>query len=300
MKLVPYQISTGLQVIGSPSTGRIAEMRVSYSLSFETYKKLQPPFEAIEPLGRGLFFALYLVTIEVGVGFTMLTVQLYALLSDLPAPEPGWLASLEIFGFGAALLAGVWGFRKLSARRAVREHGEFLRDSYDRLHCRDRRFVETTKDGVVFGCDCKTEAETWAHVRSWWEMDGEFLLSTRRNTVSIPKEAFVTEGERTEFRATLSGYAGKDALSEIAKFFANRGDRKRARWLLFMGGGWVRSGALILWAGCVAVFILMALPFFGSNDAWSVPSVIGACGFTLGAAFLLDPMGRGLKAGKFR
>jgi len=85
-------------------------MRVSYSLSFETYKKLQPPFEAIEPLGRGLFFALYLVTIELGVGFTMLTVQLYAALSDSPTPEPGWLASLGIFGFGAALLAGVWGF----------------------------------------------------------------------------------------------------------------------------------------------------------------------------------------------
>jgi len=275
-------------------------MRVSYSLSFETYKKLQPPFEAIEPLGRGLFFALYLVTIELGVGFTMLTVQVYAALSDLPAPEPGWLASLEIFGFGAALLAGVWGFRKLSTRRAIREHGEFLRDSYGRLHCRDRRFVETTKDGVVFGCDCKTEAETWEDVGSWCETDGEFVLSTRRNTVSIPKGAFVTEGERTEFRATLSDHAGKDALSEVAKFFANRRDWKRARWLLFVRGGWFRLGALFLWAGCVTVFILMALPFFGSNDAWSVPSLIGSCGFTLAAAFLLDPLGKDLKDEIFR
>ena len=190
-------------------------------------------------------------------------------------------------------------FRKLSARRTVREHGEFLRDSYGRLHCRDRRFVETTEDGVVFGCDCKTEAETWADVGSWWEMDGEFLLFTRRNTVGIPKGAFGTEGERTEFRATLSGHAGKDALSQIAKFFASRGDWKRARWLLFMKEGWIRCGALLLWAGCMTVFILMALPFFGSNDAWSAPSLIGACGFTLAAVSLLDPLGRGLKAGKF-
>lgn len=276
--------------------GRIATMRVSYSLSSETYKKLQPPFKAIEPLSRGLFFALYLVTIAMGVGFTMLTVQLDAVLSDLPPPEPGWLPSLEIFGFGAALLAGVWGFRKLSERRAVQEHGEFLRDSYGRLHCRDRRFVETTKDGVVFGCDCATDPETWADVISWWEMDEEFVVSTRRNIVSIPKGAFVTEGERTEFRATLSDHVGKDTLSQIAKLFANRGDWKRAKWLMFMGRGWVRPAALFLWAACVTVFILMALPFFGSNDAWSAPSLIGASGFTLGAAFLFDPLGRGLKA----
>jgi hypothetical protein len=29
-------------------------MRVSYALSFEAYNKLQPPFEAIEPVGRGM------------------------------------------------------------------------------------------------------------------------------------------------------------------------------------------------------------------------------------------------------
>jgi integrase len=57
-------------------------MRVSYLLSFETYKKLQPPFEAIEPVGRGLFFFLYLVTIEV-VGVAMLSGQLRGSLARI-------------------------------------------------------------------------------------------------------------------------------------------------------------------------------------------------------------------------
>lgn len=269
-------------------------MRVSYLLSFETYKKLQPPFEAIEPVGRVLFFFIYLVTIEVGVGVTMLSGQLYSLLRHLPAPEPGWFASVEILGFGASLLAGVWVFRKLSAHRAVREHDEFLRESYARLHCRDRRFVETTEESLVFGCDCKTDADTWTDVLSWGEVDGEFVLWTRRNITSIPKDAFVTEGERTLFRTTLSEHVAgnKVALSRSVEFFANRRDWQRAKWLLFRRGGWVRSGGLLLWAACVTVFILIALPFFGGKDAWSAPSLIGACGFTLAAAFLLDPLRR--------
>jgi len=277
------------------ATGSIAAMRISYLLSFETYKKLQPPFEAIEPVGRGLFFFLYLMTIEVGVGVAMLSGQLYSLLRRLPAPEPGWFASVEIFGFGASLFAGVWVFRKLSARRAVREQGEFFRESYARLHCRDRRFVETTQEGLVFGCDCKTEADTWADVLSWGEMDGDFVLWTRRNITSIPREAFLTEGERTQFQATLSEHVGgiSVAVSRSVEFCANRGDWRRAKWLMFRRGGWVRSGGLLLWALCVAVFILIALPFFGANDVWSAPGLIGACAFTLAAAFLLDPLRRG-------
>jgi hypothetical protein len=56
----------------------------------------------------------------------------------------------------------------------------------------------------------------------------------------VPKGGdFVTEGERAEFRATLSDHAGKDALSE--KFFANRRDWKRARRLLFVRGDWVSA-----------------------------------------------------------
>ena len=250
-------------------------------------------------MGRGLLLFLYLVTIETGVGASMLSGQLYALLSGLPAPEPGWLASVETFGFGASVIAGVWVFRKLSTRRAVREQGEFLRESYARLHCRDHRFVEATQEGLVFGCDCKTETDSWS-VLSWWEMNDDFVLCTPRNTARIPKDAFVTEGERTEFRATLSARVPGLALSQIMGFLANRSNWRRLKWVLFRGGGWVRSSMLLLWAGCVTVFIMLALPFFGSNDAWSVPSLIGACGFTLAATSLLDPLRGGFKAQEFR
>ena len=170
-------------------------MRVAYSLSFERYNKLQPPFEAIAPAGRGLFFFLYFVTIVVGVGVAMLSGQLYSLLRHSPAPSPGWFGSAEIFGFGVILLTGVWASRKLSARQANKEHHDFLRESYTRLHCQDRRFVETTEEGIVFGCDCKTSADRWLDVLSWGEARGDFVVWSRRNLVNIPKEAFDSEGE---------------------------------------------------------------------------------------------------------
>jgi hypothetical protein len=269
-------------------------MRVVYSLSFESYNKLQPPFEAIGPIGRGLFFFLYFVTIVVGVGVAMLSGQLYSLLRHLPASAPGWLGSAEVFGFGVILLAGVWVFRKLSARQANKEHHDFLRESYARLHCQDRRFVETTEEGIVFGCDCKTSADRWADVLSWSELEDDFVVWSRRNLVSIPKEAFDSEGERTLFRRTLSECAGatRVALSRSVEFCANRGDWRRAKWLLFKRGSWVRSSVLLLCAIGGASFILFALPFFGASNGWSAPNLIGACGFTFGAVFLLDPLRR--------
>jgi hypothetical protein len=272
-------------------------MRVLYSLSFETYTKLQPPFEAIEPMGRGLFFFLYFVTIEMGTGVALLSGQLYSLLRKSQPPEPGWIASAGIFGLGASLLLVVWVFRKLSARRVVKQQKQFLQENYARLHCRDRRFVETTEEGLVFGCDCKTETDKWADVFSWGETDGDFVLWTRRNLANIPKGAFATEGERTHFRTTLSECVGetKVALSRSVEFCTNRGDWQRAQWLLFKRGGWIRSGGLLVWAAIVAILILSALPLFGASRAWSVPNLIGAFGFTLGAASLLDPFRRGLK-----
>ncbi len=210
-------------------------MRVAYSLSFERYNKLQPPFEAIAPVGRGLFFFLYFVTIVVGVGVAMLSGQLYSLLRHSPAPSPGWFGSAEIFGFGVILLTGVWASRKLSARQANKEHHDFLRESYTRLHCQDRRFVETTEEGIVFGCDCKTSADRWLDVLSWGGSRATSwcgvagILSTFRRKPSIRK------AKRTQFRRTLSECVGASRveLSRSVEFCATRRDWQHAKWLLF-------------------------------------------------------------------
>jgi|GEM_PF-6512234 hypothetical protein len=273
-------------------------MRVSYSLSLETYKKLQQPFEAIEPVRGGLFFFLYLVTIEAGIGVAMLSGQFYSLLNH--SRGPGWLPSIEVFGLGASLLAGVWVFRRLSVRRAAKDQGEFLSESYARLHCRDQRFVEATEEGLAFGCNCDKKVDNWSDVLGWAESQSDFVLWTRRNVASIPKEAFATEGERTQFRTTLLEHAngGSDLLNRSVEFCANQKDWQHAKWLLFKRGGWVHSGRLLLLAVCVTIFILMGLSLIDPDDMWSPPSVIGALGLSLAAAFLLDPLRRSLQGPK--
>lgn len=269
-------------------------MRVVYSLSRQAYEKLQPPFQPIGPVDRGLFFFLYLVVIEVGVGLAMLSQDLYSLVRKSATPD--WVMSAEIFGVGTFLLLGVWGARKLSARQSTKEHFEFLGDTYSRLHCRDRRFVETNEDGLTFGCDCGTQLDKWPGFLGASETDREFMLWTQRNFAIIPKDAFGTEAERTQFRAILSEHveSGAVALSRSVEFCANSRDWRRANWLLFKRGGWMRSGRLLIGAFCLTIIIAFVVGVFRPDEAWSVPSVAGALVFSLACAYFLNPLRHGI------
>jgi hypothetical protein len=275
-------------------------MRVTYSLSYESYLNLQPPFRANGPVGSGMFYVLYFAALVTGAGVALLCGQAFAAVGGTQDAAPGWSTSAAVFAVGAFALASAWGVRKLSARSAAKENAEFLRESYGRLHCRDQRFIETTKEGVIFGCGCDSQTDAWSQLFCWAETDRDFTLWTRRNLASIPKEAFGREAERTEFRATLAERAGESQMemSRAVEFTVNAEDEWHAKLLLFRQAGWKRKGLLTLLAIFLGSAIVFHLPFVGAGEAWTVPHVVGAFGAMLGAAFWLDHLRRGWSVDK--
>jgi hypothetical protein len=258
-------------------------VRVFYSVSYQAFAGAQPPFRAIEPMGYGLRFFTYITTICAGVGFVLLSPHLFFFLGR-STTKTSLSQGLEVFGGSAFLLLGVWYARTYSARDARRQQEEFLRDSYSRLHCRDERFVETTDDGLLLGCNCESVLRPWAIFAGVGETDGGFALFTNFEVVTIPKAAFHSGGEQTEFRAILAQRLNenKSATARAVEFACNQQDWRNAAWLQFKMGGWIRVAALTLFAFLVAGYSLFQVPYFDVNaQELSPPLIAGACIYAL-------------------
>jgi YcxB-like protein len=258
-------------------------MRVTYSLSYETFVGLQPPFKAIEPIGRGLSFFIHFAIVLTGVGFVLFTssLSLFSFLDSSSLSGPVLLKAIEVSSVGALALAVVWSVRKVSARRARSEQEVFLRDSFNRLHCRHQRFVETSEDDLRFGCPCKTQLRPWSQFMTLAETDKGFVLCTRAEALVIPKDAFASEGERTEFRAVLTQRLthGKSLAARAIDVTCNREDWRDAQRLQFKLGGWVRSVGFAMLALVDAALILFFVPFFDESGRVSPPQIAGAVCF---------------------
>jgi hypothetical protein len=263
----------------------IAPMRVSYSISQDTFVGLQPPFLAIEPLGRALFFFLFLhfVTIFTGVGFVLVFVHIAYFLGQSPPPSSSLTNATMLFGLGVVVLAGVWVAREIIVRNSRKQREQFLRDRYSSLHCRDDRFVETTEDGLLFGCGCKTDSIPWSHFTTLAETNGAFVLFTRAEVLVVPKGAFASEAARTEFRVILSERLSHDRslTARAIEFACTRKDWHNAQWLQFKAGGWIRLAGLAALAALEGAMILFFVPLFDAGARWSGPFVAGACLFAL-------------------
>jgi hypothetical protein len=258
-------------------------MRVSYSISYDTFVALQPPFRTNEPLGRSLFFFIYIATICSGVGFVLLSLHIFFLLGQSPPPGTSLLRAIEIFGFSVLSMLGAWSARWISSRQSRNQHVAFLRDSYARLHCREQRFVETTDDGLLIGCDCGTVTRPWAQLWTLAETDRVFVLCTSAEVLAIPKTSFSSGGDQTEFRAILSQRLSqnKSVTARAVEFACNPGDWRSASWLQFKVGGSLRAAGFMVLALVMGTFILLFVPFFDPDVRMSRPLVVGACIFVL-------------------
>jgi hypothetical protein len=258
-------------------------MRASYSISQDTFVGLQPPFLAIEPLGRGLFFFLHFVTIFTGVGFVLVFAHVAFLMWQSPPPSTSLIDATVVFGLGLLVLMGVWVARKLLIRSSQNQHEQFLRDSYTRLHCREDRFVETTEDGLEYGCACKTSSVPWPKFTMLAESNGAFVLFIGAEVLVVPKGAFPSEADRTEFRAILSQRLSHDRslTARAIEFVCDQKDWRNARWLQFKRGGWIGMARLTGLAALESVMPLFFIPFFDVRSPWSGPFVAGAGFFGL-------------------
>src|SRR4029077_7796716 len=140
-----------------------------------------------------------------------------------------------IVGLSAASILGVWIASRISVRQTRRQHEDFLEDGYAHLHCRNERFVESTEEGLLFGCNCDQVLRSWSQFMASIETDKSFVLYTNFEVLDIPKAAFSGGGEQTEFRALLSQRLTqeKSLTARAIEFSSNAQDWRHASWLLF-------------------------------------------------------------------
>lgn len=254
-------------------------MKITYGISLPEFRTLQPV--ARPHAGRTAFvlisslLCLSLVIPSAGVVLQQ--------LGQGQQPPGGVLATMAA-GLALGALAYLLDRRSLRRWRAQRERG--LLAAYDRIHCRDSRTIEATSESLALSCKCGLVARPWTELTGFTETHSFLIPITRSESFPIPKSAFASEGELTEFRRLILDKLHTDRPFNACpiEFAHTRADFWRAKWLhVRKGGGWRRvlkiALAIILFVYAVAFTISRALS--GQLPAWLVPVTLGAFAFFL-------------------
>lgn len=254
-------------------------MKITYGISLPEFRTLQPP--ARSHSGRtasALLVALICVSLIVpGVGIVLQQ------LSQGQRPAAAALASMGL-GLLLCLLASWLDRRSLRRMRVRREQA--LLAAYERIHCRDSRTVEATAESVAVSCKCGLVARPWSELTGFTETPSFLIPLTRNESFPIPKSAFSSEGEVTEFRRLILDKLHTDRPFNACpvEFAHTRADLWRAKWLhVRKGGGWRRvlKIGLALAAFLCAMVASIAGAHAGQSPAWLVPVALGTFVFFL-------------------
>ena len=241
----------------------IEVVKVVYSLSFEDYQSLQPPFRLQAGKNPGFRIMLGVCVIFAAFGLLVAT-QGLGLVHAFPGVESGeFSVGLLIIALSVAgALAGYF-LDKRSVRRALAKYGANIRIGYSRLHCPDQRTFEADADGFVTTCRCGSVRRPWSELTRYSENDRFFLLGTSRDTQIVPKAAFDSPGRVTELRKIVLEKITieRPFAAPAIEFAYTKDDFQRAQFLhVWKGGGWR------IW---LRVSVLLTLCIFGLAGIWS-------------------------------
>ena len=216
-------------------------MRIPFAISRETYLAIQPPLQTRGPRSRSFVFVTRLAILAIAVGVVLLVHHLLGTGGTARASESDYAVALLLMAAGGAVLGISWGLPKLQERGVLRQHQEILSERYSKLHCPNDRYLETSDDGFVFGCNCKRTEYSWAQLVSVMESAQAFIIRTKDAVEVVPKPAFAGESAVTEFRQLLLNHMNRpDAMKARAVDVQyTPGDLRWANWLhVRRGGGW--------------------------------------------------------------
>lgn len=254
-------------------------MKITYGISLPEFRTLQP---AARPHAGRTAFALITGLLCLSLVIPSAGVVLQQLAQGQQPPE-GVLATLAA-GLALGVLAYLLDRRSLRRWRAQRERD--LLAAYDRIHCRDSRTIEATSETLALSCKCGLVARPWTELTGFTETQSFLIPITRSESFPIPKSAFASEGELTEFRRLILDKLHTDRPFNACpiEFAHTRADFWRAKWLhVRRGGGWRRvlkiAFAIVLFVYAIVFTISGALS--GQLPAWLVPVTLGAFAFFL-------------------
>lgn len=226
-------------------------MKLTYSIAFEDFKALQPPFttRAGSNLGfKGALVACGLISI-LGV---------FLLIEGAGLP-----VGMFLIGLGIVAAAAAYFYEQHSVHGKAKEHDKKLDRAFQQIHCPDQRVFEANENGFTTNCKCGTVTRPWSELTSISENKTHFAFNTKAGGQLLPKSAFPTEAEITEFRALISGKLNQDKPATAPHFdFALRAeDHRAAYWLHALKGGG--------WRGLLKVLVVYACIIYGAFVFWN-------------------------------
>jgi YcxB-like protein len=225
-------------------------VKLTYAIKIDDFRVLRPPFRlrAGSNAGfKGVLVACGLIAL-LGV-FTL-------------AQGMGVLVGGFLIGLGAVSATVAYFYEQRSVRTKREAHEKSISEAFRQIHCRDQRVFAVDENGFTVSCGCSTVTRPWSGLASFSESDTHFAFGTNAGGQILPKSAFSSEAQITEFRAFVSGKLNQDksVASPHIDFTCTPVDYRAACWLhILKGGGWRHLGktlatsAFATW-GCIAIW----------------------------------------------
>ena len=216
-------------------------MRLSYSIHFEDFKALQRPFTL--RVGNNAGFKGAMVAC-----FLIAMLGVFCLIQGFGLPVGAFLIGLGVVAAGLAYL-----YEKRTVAARARKYEQGLESGYQGIHCRDQRTLEVDQNGLTMGCACQTVNRPWSELTSFSENASHFAFGTKMGMQLLPKSAFASSADITEFRALISDRLNKAKLVTSPHFdvMFTSSDYRSARFVhLMKGGGWRPLASAIVTSAC--------------------------------------------------
>jgi hypothetical protein len=226
-------------------------MKLTYAVIFDDFKTLQLPFTT--SAGNNAGFKGVLVACSL---ISLLGAFLLIKGAGLPV-------GLFLIGLGIVAATSAYFYEQRSASSKEMEHNKKLELAFQQIHCRDQRMFEANENGFTTSCRCGTVTRPWSELTSFSENKTHFALATKVGGQILPKSAFSTEAEITEFRALVSGRLLHDKPMTAPHFDFALGsqDRREAYWLHTLKGGG--------WRGLLKALAIYACLMYGTFVLWN-------------------------------
>jgi hypothetical protein len=242
-------------------------LKLTFAIAADDFWSLQTPFAVRSGRNPGFKVAMTFCLLIAGLGF-------YCMISGAGFVLGGFLLGLSGV---CAVLANF--LEKRSVRNSQAKYQKTIALAYQNLHCRDERSFETADNGFTSTCQCGMVTRPWQELLRFTETKRVFVLGTRTDTQIIPKSAFGSEGEVTEFRALLSEKLNSDKplTSRPIDFAYTKQDFRDAYLLnILKGGAWRKlSWALLVYFSIAYLCFVVWKNLSPHNDVPILAAIVG-------------------------
>jgi len=216
----------------------------------------------------------------------LITLKALDIVDYRAVPEGTIAAGLGTIFFGMAVIVFcVWHERRTDASMRQKYESQ-LKAKFKGLHCSNNRTIECSPAALQISCGCGSTSRPWTEVSAFTEGPLFFQINTRQETHLIPKRAFASESERTEFRALVGEHVHvAPALSGTRiQFVRTKADARKAR-ILHLKKGLSSKQKLNIAVSCA---VLIWAVFYGIRAVTGNPHYaisLGVCALSLTARF---------------